>query len=284
MNWTPPVMHKTRFLLLLSFLMISMPFAQVWADTVLFFAPTRVEIIDQKPVQEIRITNMSNIARSYSVSLKNLAMDENGHTARVDTFDYSAKRMLRFVPRQFDIKPGEKQIIRIMARFPEGTQDGEYHAHLEFLENISKRAELNKEASPENQAKAKAQIAYATAIPVVISKGAIKTDIAVHNIVVGKDGKSGRPNISMVLDRSGNGQGNALIEADYIAPDGTEKKAAVRRSVFIYREIDQRKHAFILELLDQKDIQNGGKIRVKLFNKNISESTPVDTVLVPVSH
>ena len=99
---------------------------------------------------------MSSIARSYNLSLQNIIMNENGQTVRVDTFDYSAKRMLRFVPRQFDIAPGKKaDCFVIMARFPEGTQDGQYHAHLEFLENVTKRVELNQDATPENQAKAK---------------------------------------------------------------------------------------------------------------------------------
>lgn len=277
-------MYKRLFVFTFSMLIMFIFTEQARAETVLFFAPTRVDIVENKPVQEIRITNMSNIARAYSLSLQNLIMNEGGHTARVDNFDYSAKRMVRFVPRQFSIKPGERQVVRIMARFPEGAEDGQYHAHLEFLENVSKRAELNKDiAGKENQAKMNAQISYATAIPVIISKGEIKTEISMSDVKLGQDENSGRPNISLVLGRSGNGQGNIFIEADYIAPDGAEKKAAVRRSVYVYRELDKRNHSFLLELLNQTDLQKGGKIRVRLYNKDVSETEPVDTILLPVS-
>ena len=277
-------MYKTLSLLTLSLLMVLTFAVQGRAETVLFFAPTRLDITDSKPVQEIRVTNMSNIARAYSVTLHNLIMNEDGKTARVDTFDYSAKRMVRFTPRQINIKSGEKQIIRVMARFPEGTEDGEYHAHLEFLENVSKRVELNKDVvGKENQARMNAQISYATAIPVVLSKGEVKTEVSMSEVKLGRDEKSGRPNVSMALGRLGNGQGNVLLEADYVALDGEEKKAAVRRSVYVYRELSVRNHAFILELLDEADLQKGGEIRVRLYNKDVSETEPIDTVLLSIS-
>ena len=252
------------------------------AETTLFFAPTRIEATQKNPVQEIRVTNMSDITRSYNLSMQNIIMNANGQTARVDNFDYSAKRMLRFVPRQFNIAPGAKQIVRIMARFPEGTENGTYHAHLEFLENVQKRAELNKNVTPENRARMNAQISYVTAIPVIISKGEIKTTVTMKGVKLGID-KQGRPDMSLVLTREGNGQGNTYLEADYISPSGTETKAAVRRSVYIYRELNERPHNFILELIEQSTLEKGGHIKVKLYNRDISETEPVDTVLLPIS-
>ena len=275
-------MRKTLFLTTLALCLIGLFSLSVKAQSSLFFAPTRVEIEQGKPVQEVRITNMSSFARSYNLSLENIAMNEDGKTVRVETFDYSAKRMLRFVPRQFDIEPGGRQIIRIMARFPEGTEDGQYHAHLEFLENVPKREELNKEVAKENRARMRAEISYAAAIPIIISKGEIKTTVGMKDLTYGVNVKQ-EPQISLVMTREGNGQGNVLLEADYIAPDGTETKAAVRRTIYIYRELDTRNHSFILELLKQADIQKGGQIRVKLYNADISEEDPVDTVLVPVT-
>ncbi len=251
------------------------------AETTLFFAPTRLTITDENPVQEIRVTNMSKIARAYNLSIENLMMNEDGLTMRVDNFNYSAKRMIRFVPRNFSLQPQKQQIVRVMARFPSGTEDGEYHAHIEFLENVSKRQELNKDASPENRAHMNAQVSFATAVPIIISKGEIKTEVGMKNLVVGKD-KEGKPELSLDLTRSGNGQGNLYVEADYISPNNIEKKAAVRRSIYIYRELEVRKHKFLLELLDNKDLEKGGKIKVALFNRDISEQEPVDVVFVPI--
>ena len=49
-------MHKTQRLLFLTFLITFANIKLSSAETVLFFAPTRVEIVDSKPVQEIRVT------------------------------------------------------------------------------------------------------------------------------------------------------------------------------------------------------------------------------------
>lgn len=276
-------MFKIRNLLLCVLFAMVFNISAVKAEAVLFFSPTRVEIEGGKPVQEIRVTNMSDIARSYNLSLQNLVMNEDGVTVPVDTFDFSAKRMLRFVPRQFDIQPGKKQVIRIMARFPEGTEAGEYHAHLEFLENITRRIELNKDASPENQARARAQVAYAAAIPVIIGNGDIKTDVSMDQVKIVPHAQTQKRALSMDLHRSGNGQGNIFLEADYIGPDGQVKKAAVRRSVYVYRELSVRHHTFLLELLDEADVQKGGQIKVKLYNRDVSESDPIDEAILPLS-
>ena len=278
-------LYKMQKNFLLTFIILSTIYiftSSVKAQTSLFFAPTRVNISQEKPVQEMRVTNMSNFARSYTLSVENISMNENGQTVRVENFDYSAKRMIRFVPRQFNIEPGGKQIVRIMARFPEGTKNGEYHAHLEFLENVQKREELNREVAAENRARMKAEISYAAAIPVTISKGEVKTTVGVENPNFSINERQ-QPTISLVLTRQGNGQGNVILEADYIASDGSEKKAAVRRTIYVYRELDIRKHDFVLELLKPEDIQKGGQIRVKLFNANISQEDPVNTILVPVT-
>ena len=170
-----------------------------------------------------------------------------------------------------------------MARFPEGTEAGEYHAHLEFLENITRRIELNKDASPENQARARAQVAYAAAIPVIIGNGDIKTDVSMDQVKIVPHAQTQKRALSLDLHRSGNGQGNIFLEADYIGADGQVKKAAVRRSVYVYRELSVRHHTFLLELLDEADVQKGGQIKVKLYNRDVSESDPIDEAILPLS-
>lgn len=253
------------------------------AETALFFAPSRVELSGEKPVDEIRVTNMSSIARSYRILLQDIVMSEDGATNRVDGFEYSAKRMVRYVPRQFVLKPGERQIIRIMARYPEGTPDGAYHAHLEFLEDIGKRAEVNELGDDDVEARARmmAQISYSTAVPVVLSKGQLKTDIDMADIVLSKDA-GGANELNLTLLRSGNGQGNALIDVDYVAPDGSVKKAASQRSVAIYREIDRRFHKIVLDLLNEGALKAGGHLEVKLSNRDLSGQPPVRTISVSV--
>tara|TARA_B100001989_G_scaffold249166_1_gene223996 strand:+ start:7637 stop:8464 length:828 start_codon:yes stop_codon:yes gene_type:complete len=267
-------MVRNFFLSLFIVFIFALSPLQSSAEAVLFFAPTRVDISDQNPIQEVRVTNTSSSPKSYTLSVHDLVMTESGVTTRVDGFDYSAKRMIRFVPRQFDIAPGKTQIVRIMARISPATEDGQFHSHLEFLENVQRSNELVAEEDTEAKARMKAQIAYATAIPVTLTKGEIKTQLDISDLDIRRN-ERGQYMLSMVLGRSGNGQGNALINTDYIAPDGTVTKAAAQRPVYIYREIDKRNHSFVLELLDGVELQKGGQILVKLFNQNVSVTDPV---------
>ena len=263
------------FLVLFSFVFLVLP-EKAFAEASLFFAPTRLEITEDKPVQEIRVTNMSSIARSYRISMENLVMSEKGMLSRVDNFDYSAKRIMRYVPRKFDLQPGERQIIRVMARYPKDVMDGDYHAHIEFLENVGRRSEINDIAEDDMAGRARmmAQISYATAVPIVISKGKISAELELSSIAVGKN-KNEKPEVSLVINRSGNGQGKALIEVDYFLADGSVKKAASRRYIPVYREIEKREHSFILELMEPSEIVSGARFEVKLFDQRVSENEPI---------
>ena len=78
-------------------------------------------------------------------------MTEEGVTAPVESFDLSAKRMIRYVPRQFTLAPGERQTVRVMSRIGPQTEDGEYHTHLRFLEDVTQRKEGQARSGRDNR-------------------------------------------------------------------------------------------------------------------------------------
>ncbi|NCT40302.1 MAG: hypothetical protein GW778_01395 [Alphaproteobacteria bacterium] len=250
----------------------------------LFFAPKRIYLSDKEPVTELRVTNTGNLARAYTVMVEDLIMTEEGVTARVDGFDYSAKRMVRFVPRQFTLEPGGRQIVRIMARISPDKPDGDYHSHMEFLENVSRRDELNpKDDSADGQiAKASAKISYSLAIPITVSKGEVSTRVDIGELALKFDEK-GKPFIAAELLRSGNGQGNVLLDVDYIAPDGQVTKAGPRRTIYVYRELDRVKRKIAIQLIEGVQMQKGGAFKVTLFNRDISEVDPVKELTLAVN-
>ena len=79
----------------------------------------------------------------------------------------------------------------------------------------------------------------------------------------------------MDLTRSGNGQGNVLVDVEYISPDGQTSKAGPRRTVYGYRELDRRDYSLVIQLADGVQMQKGGAFKVRLFNKDISDTDPV---------
>lgn len=270
---------KNPYLLYITMFFIAFAFTPKSYANDLFFAPKRIQLTDGQPITELRVTNTSDIARSYAVAIEDVIMTEDGITSRVDGFDYSARRMVRFVPRQFEISPGKQQIIRIMARVASDTPDGEYHSHLEFLENVSRRAALNPKSDENNRASANAQVSYSTSIPLTISKGNINTVLDISDIKITTN-DTGKKFISLDINRSGNGQGNAILDIDYISPNGSITKIGGRRNIYVYREIDRRAYQTPLSLPNGKAIEQGARVKVTLFNKDRLDDGPVKELML----
>ena len=215
---------------------------------------------DADNVETINITNLSDIARAYKISAQDLVMDSNGITTPVENFEYSAKRMIRFVPRQFVLKPGERQTVRIMSRVPSDQADGEYHTHIRFLEDVAKRAENNPNAG--QGAAIAAPLAYEALIPAVISHGDVNADLSITDADIAKNGNKYR--VDLTLSRSGNGQGTAYIDYNLMTPDGRVVSATPRRTVYIYRELDSRTKDVEFDL--PQGVSPQSKLRLTLRN------------------
>ncbi|PZP57481.1 MAG: hypothetical protein DI586_00150 [Micavibrio aeruginosavorus] len=234
-----------------------------FASEILFVSPTRVNLSEKSKVAVMNVTNMSNLDRTYTVGVKDIIMLEKGVTQTVDNFDYSAKKMLRFFPRQFTIPAGQKQSVRIMAKMPADTPDGQYHSHVYFLEDSTKQSKPEVEglAVASGQAVTSVPLAYSVMMPVTLSKGKVETSV---NWIDPKISKSVKPGaqpgtytVSMQLTRSGNGQGVAFFDVLY-----DSKQIGKRRTAYIYREIDKRDYKFDFKL--PEGIQ-GGKIQLRLL-------------------
>ena len=270
-----------HFLTLFSILCLLWVPTAAMAGEILFITPTRINLSDEKRVQEIRITNLSKLGLSYTLTPTDLIMDDKGLTQVVDTFDYSAKRMFRFVPRTFDLQPQETQIVRIMARFPANIEDGDYHSHIEFRENISKRPELN---SPDGDSISamQAHLSYAAGVPVTVTKGEVSVEVGARDArLITKE--NGKQFISLILERSGNGQGQANIDTLYQAPDGTTTfNAASRHKVQIYRERDWRPFEYLITPPEGQNLEPGGTLKISVRNPRKSDEEPPVVLTIPV--
>lgn len=252
--------------------------AKTYASKVLFFTPTRVLLDDQKKVEVMNITNLSEITRAYKISFQDQVMTHEGYTTSVDNFEYSAKRMLRFVPRDFTLEPGERQTIRIMSRLRPDTAEGEYHTHVRFLEDVSQRDKLN--PKPEGQASISAPLAYEALIPAIISHGNVRNNIGLKDAEISKNTETGKYDVNLILTREGNGQGVAYVDTSYIAPNGEASTVTPRRTVYIYREITERKKDYDFTL--PEGLAPGGTIKISISDDAKRGAGPVKEVTLPL--
>lgn len=245
---------------------------QASAEKILFLSPTRVNLNEKDRVEVINVSNLSDVARAYKISAQDLIMTRDGVTTPVDSFDYSAKRMIRFVPREFILKPGDRQTIRIMSRVPRDAQDGDYHTHIRFLEDVTQRDKLNPRQG--EGARIEAPLAYEALIPAVVSKGTVEVTLDMPSLTIKKSGK--KYEALATVTRAGNGQGIGHIESVIVNADSTESEFTPRRTVYIYRETDERTKA--IDFPETDIIKAGKTVKFKFYDSDAKDAAPIKEI------
>ena len=267
-------------LFVISLMAVSLSPSFAKADKILFMTPTRIQLDDEKRVEIVNVTNLSETGRAYKISTQDLIMTRDGVTTPVDNFEYSAKRMIRFVPREFELKPGGRQTIRIMSRIGGDVADGEYHTHIRFLEDIAKRNELNPVDDDQTAASIDAPLSYEALIPATLSKGNVRADLGLKDVTIKRGTKDQEWIIDMLVTRQGNGQGIAFIDTKYTAPDGQVFDATPRRTVYIYREIDERVKD--IKFFLPEGAQPGGNVTLSLYDSSSNKANIVQELSLPL--
>jgi hypothetical protein len=231
------------------------------AEPMMFISPLRVEIKPGEDVAVVTVTNKSSSLKYFKAVLTDQVMAPDTTTSEVETFPYSAKKMLRFMPRRFEIAPGQRRVIRIMARRPEGLADGDYHTHLLFEEDMEARkaqraAAVASGTVPEGSVKFQVEATYSVAIPVVVQQGTISRSIALGTVRYDATAANGQPALVAEFARRGNAEASGYLTATV---DG--EPAIDKRLIRLYREVDDYR---VVLPLNPKMIKPGAVVKVRL--------------------
>lgn len=98
-------------------------------------SPGTIVFEDRTHSAELLIANMGDRQTLMRIEAANFVMDENGQLKDVakSAVRSSAEDMLRFSPRQFELRPGDNQTVRIGLRKPANLPNGEYRVHLRVV-------------------------------------------------------------------------------------------------------------------------------------------------------
>lgn len=96
----------------------------------ILIAPGSLVLTDQRRTGEISVANTEGHRISYRVEPVLFRMRADGLLDEVATLDSSAAGLLRFAPRQFELEPGESQVVRVAYRATADLAPGEYRLHL----------------------------------------------------------------------------------------------------------------------------------------------------------
>ncbi|MBA44046.1 MAG: hypothetical protein CMF62_08605 [Magnetococcales bacterium] len=203
------------------------------ASSLLFISPHRAVIASGDRTTEVTVANQSDYKRRYEITLIDSVMTEAGATKRVDTFEYSAKRMLRYVPRSVELEPGERQTVRVMVRRPRDLADGDYHTHMLFREQqVEEPVEQNTDEDRTFSFEVGAR--YGVAIPVIVQAGTVESDLSFGTVTPQAEPKG----MTVEFKRGGNAEANGFLRIFKETPAG-EEVASSPMWVRIYREVDR---------------------------------------------
>lgn len=229
----------TSVLLLCLTLAALAPLAQA-QNVPLFVSPQRVIISEDDRTASVSLTNKSDRPRKYQVILVDQAMGETGTTSIVDTFPFSAKRMLRYQPREVTIAAGQRQIVRLQVRRPQGLEAGDYHTHILFEEEEIKAPIPDTDAPDEGAFAVKISTTYGLAIPVVIQQGEQTGSMAFHSVKLDVPATPETPKreLHLKLEHLGNSEALGNLEATFVDDTGETQSIIAPRNVRLYREVE----------------------------------------------
>lgn len=255
-------------------------------STILFVAPHRIVIAPNEKIQVINVANKSDATRRYAISKVDQVMNDKGLTEQKETFDYSAKRMIRAVPARFTLKAGERQTIRVMARRGKDLMDGDYHSHLLFKEvplTNKDKAELEKDAQEAQKkvpqeaikpggASFEIQALYGVAVPIIVQHGHLSAHIEMTSAQILRPEEGQGYLLDMNFERSGNAEAAGFLSAEYVG-NGQTVDLVPKQWVRMYREVDTISKSLKVKFPEGQDYSQG-KI-VVTFDRGYSDAKGV---------
>jgi len=250
-------------------------------SSVLFVSPNRLLIPSADKITEINVSNKSDVARRYDIEVVDQAMNDDGLTQRVETFEYSAKRMLRFVPKRFTLQPGERQTVRIMAQRPSDLADGDYHSHMLFREvplSDLDKADLATERGTEKSAQFEVRALYGVAVPVIVQHGKIEAEmnLGAVNYIPASDGAPAH--LAVELTRTGNAEASGHLKIEFQKEGSPAIALITGQWIPIYREQPKIARRIPLTALPNGESLSGGIVTLTLTRDQPPEGT--DPVIV----
>ena len=98
-------------------------------------SPTHVVMQGEVPTGRITVYNTGSSTFTLSVEAVDFAANEQRHYSALapgEDAQWSALPHLRFAPRQAVLRPGERQVVRLIARGMDASQANELRSHLQL--------------------------------------------------------------------------------------------------------------------------------------------------------
>jgi len=238
------------------------------ANANLLISPTRVLIDDRERSAKVILINTGDTVKTYRVNwTENMALAGGGYrelTKEEAKNAPIASSMFRVSPKQVTLAPGQKQIVKLLARRPKDLADGEYRSHLNFIALPNKK----KNGTKDEIASITLDVLLSYSIPVMLRQGKKDYTFTIDNTKLDVTNKGTKTEIVVDISRTGQTSLYGNFKA-YWTSKGSNKevKVAELNSVNVYAEITKNSY----RLFWQNDDLKSKKGTLRVYFEGIKE-------------
>ncbi|HOX26182.1 MAG TPA: hypothetical protein PLL30_08530 [Candidatus Krumholzibacteria bacterium] len=207
-------------------------------------APSRIVLDGSARAATVFLSNRSNEAETYRISLAFYRMEEDGTMVRVDSLATGAENfaagVLRYSPRRVVIPGGGSQTVRLLVRRPadRDVDDQEFRAHLSIcsVPTVPRLREIEEVIPdvPEDGFVARPVASVETLVPVIIRFGHPEARLGISAATILDQGAGERRAVTFSLDRSGQRSLYGDLTVTHVDPLGRETRLYYGRGIAVY--------------------------------------------------
>lgn len=235
----------------------------------ILIAPTRVTLDPGERSTELVVVNKGNEETAFRISVENRRMLLDGAMEAVETAqegELFAREMVRFSPRRIILKPGERQIVRVSARFQAGMEPGEYRSHLRLQGAPLSAGRTLQSATNEDGEDLSIQLIAirSITIPVILRVGELDADVDIQALELRPSSVEDETLLVARLNRTGSR--STYGDVKVYTPDQPEP-VFFARGIAIYTPNTERD--LVLPLPDAvRDRLKGQQVRIEYISSN----------------
>ncbi len=226
-----------------------------YAQGNLLITPRRVVFDGRTRSLNLNLANTGQDSATYSISLVQIRMTEEGGFETITEPDPDQKfadRFIRFFPRSVTLGPGEAQVVKVQVTRRSQLEEGEYRSHFYFRAE-KKATPLGEEdpAKENNTISVQLTPVFGITIPVIIRIGDLRVSVEMTDLKLIAE-KGNNPVLQISFNRSGERSVYGNLSVMHISADGTKTKVGIANGIAIYTPNSLRK--FNLNLLNTEGV------------------------------
>jgi fimbrial chaperone protein len=212
----------------------------------LAISPTRLVFTPQSPAGQVTLYNSGTAPLSYRITLVELEAQPDGGYGELAngaaTPAWSAAAAIRYSPRQVTLQPGQRQVVRLMARPGRDGPGEERRSHLRFSSiPLVASNDGAKPSMPSGDAiNVTANLEYRITIPLILRSGMGGGGSMLEQPRIGADPVTGKQVLNVVLRRTGSWADFGAIRAY----DSAGREVGLLRGISVLPPLTARRLRF----------------------------------------